>query len=244
MKIGVIIQARMGSTRLPGKVLKKIKGKTVLAHVIERTLQSKEVDEVIIATTVNRRDDAIVEEAILNGVVVFRGSEDDVLERYYGAATASSLDIIVRVTSDCPLIDPFVIDDLVKVYMKGRYNIATNASADLSKRTYPRGLDVEVFSMKELKLAYVNAEEKYQREHVTPYIYQRSESTFHHLNNQDYSKYRLTLDTVEDFELISEIYNLLYTGKHDFYFEEIISCLKKNRTLTNINNHIEQKKIK
>ncbi|MBI9014620.1 MAG: glycosyltransferase family protein [Clostridiales bacterium] len=245
MKVTAIIQARVGSTRLPGKVLKELKGHTVLYHVIERVSQSTLIDDIIIATTLNENDDAIEQEAQKCGVKVFRGSEDDVLSRFYLAAENNKSDVVVRITSDCPLIDPNVLDDIINSFIKNdNIEIATNAGADLKLRTFPRGLDVEVFSCKVLKDAYLNAKEQYQREHVTPYIYENSQNIYHHLNNVNYSNYRWTVDTEEDFSLVEEIYHRLYSGKHDFFLKEIVNILRKEPKLCDINAHIEQKKLK
>lgn len=244
MKIGVIIQARVGSTRLANKVLKKIEDKTVLGHVIERVSQSKVINELIIATTDLDRDDAIKEETLKYKAKVFRGSEEDVLSRYYFAAKENNLDVVVRITSDCPLIDPKVLDEIIEFYLKNEYEVVSNASSEISNRTYPRGLDIEIFSFDLLENAYNNASENYHREHVTPYIYENSEKIFYYKNNIDYSKYRWTLDTVEDFEAITEVYKYLYKGKHNFYLEDIINLFEKKPELYDINSHIEQKKLK
>jgi spore coat polysaccharide biosynthesis protein SpsF len=244
MKVGAIIQARMGSTRLPEKVMKNLQGKTVLEHVIERVKQSKLIDEIIIATTTHERDAVIESEALRCGVKAFRGSEDDVLSRYYYAAKEYNLDVLVRITSDCPLIDPRIIDDIVQFYKNNSYDIVTNAGSDVENRTYPRGLDVEILSFNILENAYINASEKYQREHVTPYIYEVAQNKFYYKNQSDYSKYRWTLDTDEDFQLIKEIYKALYKGVHDFYLDDIISLINEQPSLQLINAHIEQKKIK
>ena len=244
MKTGAIIQARMGSTRLSGKVMKEIKGKTVLQHVIERVQQSKLVDDIIIATTIHERDNIIERKALNYGVKVYRGSEDDVLSRYYNAARDNSIDLVIRITSDCPLIDPLVMDEVINSYLKGNYDIVSNAGSDLSQRTFPRGLDVEVFSFGILEKAFNKAKETYQREHVTPYIYENSEKVFFYKNNIDYSKHRWTLDTREDFELIKEVYDRLYKGKHNFYLKEIIELFNQEPDLYKINAHIEQKKMK
>ncbi|MFZ5987159.1 MAG: cytidylyltransferase domain-containing protein [Bacillota bacterium] len=243
MRAGVIIQTRMGSTRLPGKVMLDICGKPVIQHVIERIRQSKELDEIIIATTTLRQDDIIADEAQRNGVRCFRGSEDDVLSRYYFAAKENDLDVVVRVTSDCPLIDPLVTGDIVKFYKDNNYDIVTNACPDLTKRTYPRGLDTEVFSFRILEDAFNNARQKYQREHVTPYIYENSKNIHYYKNNTDYSEYRWTLDTKEDFELISTIYRCLYKGSHDFYYQDILNLIKAYPEIASINEAVEQKKI-
>lgn len=244
MKVAAIIQARMGSTRLPGKVMKKLSGKTVLSHVIERVRQSNLIEEIIIATTTHDRDNIIEEEAVKCGSKVFRGSEKDVLSRYYFAAKEYKVDIIVRITSDCPLIDPYVIDKIINFYQNSQYDLVTNAGADLCKRTYPRGLDTEVFSFELLENAFLNGKEDYHREHVTPFIYENSDNVYYFKNEIDYSNHRWTLDTEEDFKLISEIYNKLYIGSHDFYLNEIIELLKEDTDLYKINAHIEQKNIK
>ncbi|WP_427338101.1 cytidylyltransferase domain-containing protein [Caloranaerobacter sp. DY30410] len=243
-KVVAIIQARMGSTRLPGKVMKDLFGKTVLAHVVERVKQSKEVDEIVIATTTLEKDNVIVKEAEKCGVKYFRGSEDDVLSRYYYAAKENNADIVVRITSDCPLIDPIIIDSIVKFYKENDYDIVTNAGIDLSQRTFPRGLDTEVFSFKVLEEAFNNAKENYQREHVTPYIYENSNKIHYYKNDVNYSEYRWTLDTEEDFKLIKEIYRYLYKEKHNFYMEDILKLFKEKPELKKINIHIEQKKVK
>lgn len=244
MKTGAIIQARMGSTRLSGKVMKDLEGKTVLEHVIDRVKQSKMIDEIIIATTIHDRDDIIEAESLRCRVKVFRGSEDDVLSRYYYAAKENGLDVVVRITSDCPLIDPKVLDEVIQCYVNNDHNIVSNAGPNLSKRTYPRGLDTEVFSFKVLENAFNNAKETYQREHVTPYIYEKSSRIYYYKNDIDYSKYRWTLDTDEDFTLISEIYKHLYYGEHDFYLSDIVKLFEAKPELFSINAHIEQKKIK
>ncbi|SMC40289.1 cytidylyltransferase domain-containing protein [Sporomusa malonica] len=244
MKTVAIIQARMGSTRLPGKILIDLMGKTVLQHVIERVQQAKSIDEIVIATTTLDQDDAVVEEAIKCGVKYFRGSEADVLARYYFAAKANSADVVVRITSDCPLIDPLVTDNIVNFFKNENiYDIVTNASSDLGTRTYPRGLDTEVFSFDVLEKAYKQAEKQYQREHVTPYIYENSTQVYYYKYIVDYSMYRWTLDTEEDFALIKEIYSHLYRGTHNFYLLDIINVFNDHPELIGINQHIEQKKL-
>lgn len=243
MKTVAIIQARMGSTRLPGKVMLNLYGKSMLQHVVERVYQAQNIDDIIIATTMSEQDNIIVKEAFQNGIRFFRGSEWDVLERYYLAAKENKADTIVRITSDCPLIDPLVIDEIISLYKKEKYDLVTNASSDLSQRTYPRGLDTEVFSFNELTRAFKNADKQYQREHVTPYIYETNERIFYYKNPINYSQYRWTLDTEEDFRLIKEIYLYLYHKKHDFYLEDIVKLMKKYPELAKINAHIEQKKL-
>jgi len=244
MNIHAIIQARTGSSRLPKKVIKKICDKTVLSHVLERIKQSRFIDDIIVATTTHSRDDVIEHEAKNNNVLIFRGSENDVLARYYYAAKENNSDIILRITSDCPLIDPNVADIIIEFYLKNEFDVVTNAGNDISNRTYPRGLDVEVFAFKKLEEAFLNAKEKYQREHVTPYIYEKTSKVYYYCNKVDYSNYRWTLDTKEDLHLITKIYDNFYKGRHDFYFDDIIEFIKQNPQYANINSHIEQKKIK
>ncbi|AJD92136.1 acylneuraminate cytidylyltransferase [Jeotgalibacillus malaysiensis] len=244
MKTAVIIQARMGSTRLSGKVMKELKGASVLSHVITRVRQAALVDEVIIATTTLDRDDVIEEEAKKNNALVFRGSEHDVLSRYYLAAKEYQIDIIVRVTSDCPVIDPHVIDDLVSQFEKGSNEVVTNAGPDASQRTFPRGLDTEVFSFQMLEEAFLNAKETYQREHVTPYIYEHSDHIHYVQAGKDESRHRWTLDTEEDLALMVEIYDRLFQGTHDFYLRELLQLFEQEPSLAQINAHIEQKKVK
>ncbi|OPX88180.1 MAG: 3-deoxy-manno-octulosonate cytidylyltransferase [Pelotomaculum sp. PtaB.Bin104] len=243
IKMVVIIQARMGSTRLPGKVMKDLFGKSVLAHVIERVNQIKSIDDIIIATTTSERDDIVEQEAVNQGVKVFRGSEEDVLDRYYHAAKKYNARSVVRITSDCPLIDPFISDEIINYFQEHEYDLVTNAGGDLTQRTYPRGLDTEVFSMQMLEEAFNKASEGYQREHVTPYIYEHSKKIYYYKNSCDYSRFRWTLDTEEDFMLIREVYKHLYKGKHDFYFKDIIKLFDQYPELIKINENVKQKSI-
>lgn len=242
-KVVCIIQTRMGSTRLPGKVMLELCGKSVLSHVIDRVKQSKEVDEIIIATTSLEKDNIIEQESINCKVKVFRGSEEDVLSRYYYAAKENNADIVVRITSDCPLIDPIIIDKIIGFYNVNNYDIVTNGGSDLSQRTYPRGLDTEVFSFEMLEEAFKKSNQQYQREHVTPYIYENSDKIFYYKNEIDCSNYRWTLDTKEDFELIKIIYEHFYYQNLNFYLEEIKLFIDNNPEIANLNANIEQKKI-
>jgi len=244
VKTGIIVQARMGSTRLPGKIMINIAGKTVLEHLIERLKICKKINEIIIATTTLSNDSIVAKTAEENGVKFFRGSEEDVLSRYYFAAKENDLDVIARVTADCPLIDPFVIDELMSFYEKNNYDFVTNVNTDVNKRTYPRGLDTEIFSMSVLEKAYCEAKETYQREHVTPYLYENCKNIFFYINDINYSKYRWTLDTQDDLELITKVYSYLYKGKHDFFLKKIIALFEERQELFKINEHVEQKKIK
>lgn len=244
MRILVIIQARMGSSRLPGKIMKKLYDKTILEHDVDRIRQCKQIDDIIIATTTNKADNEIEEEAVRLGVHYYRGSEEDVLSRYYYAAKEYKADVIIRITSDCPLYDPKVLDEMISFYKKNQYDIVSNAGSDIVNRTYPRGLDTEIFSYNILEEAFYKAREKYQREHVTPYIYETSSKIYYYKADTDNSKYRWTLDTNEDWLAISKIYDYLYQGSHDFYLDDILLLMQKHPEIYDINKNVEQKKLK
>ncbi|WP_434303281.1 cytidylyltransferase domain-containing protein [Clostridium botulinum] len=242
-KIIVIVQARMGSTRLQGKVLKKICGKTVLEHDIDRLRRIKNIDKIIIATTTLEKDNVIIKECERLRVKYFRGSEEDVLSRYYYAAKENNADVVVRVTSDCPLIDPQVSENIIEFYLdnKDKYDYVSNTI----DRTYPRGLDTEVFSFESLEKAFKESKLQRDREHVTPYIWDNPQifKLAQYKNDKDYSNLRWTLDTEEDFILIKEIYKELYNGEHAFYFEDILKLVKQRSELLEINKNVKQKSI-
>lgn len=244
MKIVCIMQARMGSVRLPGKVLKEICGKTVLEHDIDRLKRVKNISQIVIATTALEKDNVIVEEADRLKVSYYRGSEDDVLSRYYYSAKENNADIVVRVTSDCPLIDSEVTEKIIQYYLDNadKYDYVSNTI----DRTYPRGLDTEVFRFEALEKAFNEAVSNRDREHVTPYIWDNSNlfKLGQYKNNVDYSELRWTLDTAEDFELIDRIYTILYAEKNnDFNMNDILEIYKEYPGLNTINNIIEQKKL-
>lgn len=242
MKVGIIVQARMTSTRLPGKVLLPVLGKSLLEYQIERLRRVRSSDEIIIATTTNVTDQAIVDLCQHLGVKVFRGSEADVLSRYFGAAQENELDVVVRVTSDCPVIDPAVIEDVIRFYLhKGSYDYVSNSL----QRTYPRGMDTEVFSIKMLAEAYQEAMKQMEREHVTPFFYSNPQR--YRLGNvvykEDQSHHRWTVDTPEDFELLTKIIEYYYPIDQYFTLEDTLKFLDQNPNWFSINAHIEQKKL-
>lgn len=229
-----IIQARMGSTRLPRKVMLNILGKTVLWHVANRVSQARSIDELIIATTIDVEDDAVAEFCRVNDILVFRGSENDVLDRYYQCAKEYDIKDIVRITSDCPLHDPNVIDIVVDEYLIGDYDYVSNTI----EYTFLDGLDVEVFSFDALEEAWKNAKLPSEREHVTPYIRKNEGFTKKNVSSsKKYPPYRLTLDYQEDYEFIKKIYEGI--GKEMFYLDDIAKFLEKNPELLRINQHIE-----
>jgi spore coat polysaccharide biosynthesis protein SpsF len=240
MKLVAIVQARMGSSRLPGKALKDIHGRTMLARVVRRAGRSSLIDKLVVATTEKKADDAIVSECESLGVSVFRGSEDDVLARYYQAARGFSADCIVRITSDCPLIDPEIIDRVAQAFLDNNPDYASNTL----ESTYPRGLDVEVFTFGALEKAWLEASEDFQHVHVTPYIYLHPEQ-FKMLSvkgDEDWSCYRWTVDTKEDLDLVRAIYEKI--DRDDFFSWRDVLCLfREEPSLAKINHHIRQKSL-
>ena len=243
MRVVCIMQARVGSSRLPGKVLKEICGKTVLEHDINRLRKVRNIDEIVIATTTEEKDIEIVNEAKRLGVKYFRGSEDDVLSRYYLAAKENEADAVVRVTSDCPCIDFNVTEDIINFYLKNneKYDYVSNTL----DRTYARGLATEVFSFKVLEEAYLNAKEGFEKEHVTPYIWENDNYRVYQYKDKDNnSNLRLTLDTIEDLELLTKLYKELYQCNNFFEYKDIINLFNNKPYLEKINSMIEQKKIK
>jgi len=241
MRIVAIIQARMGSTRLPGKVLLDLAGEPVLARVVNRTQRATMLDEIVIATTTESRDEAIVELCSSRGWAHFRGSEDDVLDRYYQAAKKHHADIVVRITSDCPLIEPEIIDLVVQELLKdGSLDYVSNT---LPPRTFPRGLDVEAMTFKTLERAWQEDKNSAWREHVTPYIYRAPEKFKLKAvtNEKDLSYMRWTIDTREDLEFVRRIYNHF---DHDhFSWHEVLDLLKEHPEWLEINKSVKQKEV-
>ncbi|HOA76439.1 MAG TPA: glycosyltransferase family protein [Thermosynergistes sp.] len=236
-----IIQARMGSTRLPGKALKDICGKSMLERVVERVKKAKTIDGLIIATTVREEDDQIVAECKKVGVPVFRGNPEDLLDRYYQCAKRYGVQNVIRITSDCPLIEPEVIDLVVGKFFEVKPDYASNT---LPPRTYPRGLDVEIFSFDALELAWREDEDPAWREHVTPYIYRHPEKFKLHAvtNDADYSYMRWTVDTPEDLVLVRKIYG--HFGDDVFSWHDVIKLLENHPEWLEINKHVVQKELK
>ena len=241
MKVVAIIQARMGSSRLPCKVLKQVLGKPILTYQLERVSRSTYIDEIVVATTDNPVDDAIVDLCESSNVAYFKGPEDDVLTRFYLAATAANADTIVRLTGDCPIIDPEQIDQVIKSYMRDhKLDYASNTLT----RTFPRGMDVEVMSFQCLQHTSQKAIASIDREHVTRYIRNHPEqfSLNNVVLNNDYSHHRWTVDTAEDFTLVKKIIETLYPQKPTFTMNDIIHLLNKHPDWQLINKHIIQKK--
>jgi spore coat polysaccharide biosynthesis protein SpsF len=243
VRVICIIQARTGSTRLPNKVLMKVAGKEILRHVIDRVLRSLEIDHIVVATTDQDGDEKIVQlvSAIDNRrVTAFRGSENDVLDRFYRAAHAAEATTIVRITADCPLIDWLLIDKIVHTFKRGKYDYVSNV---LGRRTYPRGLDVECMTFTVLEWMWKHCPEIYDREHVTTYIRNHADKfrTKNIEHQKDLSGYRWTLDEKADLEFIEEVYQALAKPTKLFTTEDILELLEKDPELARINEHVEQK---
>ena len=242
MTSAVIIQARMGSTRLPGKVLEDLAGMPVLWHVIQRVRQAALPDEILVATTTNPEDGRIKAACQGWGIRVFRGDPEDVLRRFYDGLLVlerdlGSIDYIVRVTADCPLIDPTVIDEVIRTAAAGTCDYVSNTDPP----TYPDGLDVEVISRPALVEACQKASLPSEREHVTPYIRNNPSSGKCNLRNrEDLSGLRWTLDTAEDLRFIRRIYTALYHPPGIFTTSEVLEYLKGQPGIDRINAGIHR----
>jgi len=235
-----IVQARMGSSRLPGKTMADILGKPILWHLINRLRYSQLLDKIVIATTDNTKDETILELARKSGIDSYAGSEDDVLDRYYQAAKKYNAEVVVRITADCPLIDAHVVDKVINRFLEGDYDYATN----ILIRTYPDGLDVEVMSFSALEKAWREDRNPAWREHVTPYIMRHPEKfKIHNITNEkDYSYMRWTVDTIEDLTFVRKIYD--HFQNDNFNWQEVLHLLEMHPEWLKINQHIRQKIIK
>lgn len=233
MSVVAIVQARVGSTRLPGKVLMKLGERTVLEHVCLRLHSAKQVDEVVVATSTLVEDDRIVQHVAEIGCKLFRGDERDVLDRFYRAAVANSADYIVRVTSDCPLADPDLIDAVVRRLREEDADYASNNNPP----SFPHGLDVEAFRFSALERAWREADDQYDREHVTPYI-RRHTDLFRVVNlaaEVDRSLWRLTLDYPEDLKLMQAIFEIGPGKGGPRHLADIVYLLEAHTELLQIN---------
>lgn len=234
-KVILIIQARTGSSRLPNKVLMELCGKPMLQHVIERVGKCRRIDKVVVATTLLDGDDPIEKLCKELHVDCYRGSENDVLDRYYQAARLYCPKHVVRITADCPLIDSRIIDSIIDIHIKGEYDYTSNTLVE----TYPDGLDTEVFRYEALEKAWKMAKLASEREHVTPYIkFKDSFKRFSVERTPSLAQKRWTVDTNRDFEFIEQIYNNLYYQDSNFGMDNILEFLRKNIELEQINANI------
>ena len=237
LKTVLVTQARSGSTRLPGKVLKEVGGKSLLRIHLERLRKCTKISEIIVATTVKEEDTIIYNQAIEWGFNASRGSEMDVLDRFYQAVKSKNADWIVRVTSDCPLIDPVLVDEVITFVQENNKDYGSNGLTE----QFPDGQDIEVFKFSALETAWKNAKLKSEREHVTPYIRNNADNkgddlfvTINYPSEKDYSKIRMTVDEPRDFDLIELLINKL--GIDKTWLEYTNYIIENN--LTNINDQI------
>jgi spore coat polysaccharide biosynthesis protein SpsF len=230
----------MGSRRLPGKVLMDLGGETVLARVVQRLRRAAGLNEIVVATSTSREDDAIVSECARLQVACFRGSECDVLDRYYQCAETLAAEALVRITADNPLIDPEIVDAVVHAFLASSCHYASNAL----EPSYPLGLDVEVLTMAALARAWREARNRYEREHVTPYIYEHPER-FRLVSikaDSDYSQYRWTLDTAEDLQFLRAIF-ASRGDQENFGWRDVLRLLQREPELADVNAGVVQKAV-
>lgn len=250
----------MSSSRLPGKILAEVAGQPMLTRVFTRTSRAKTLDKVVFATTTDSSDDPVAEYCDFSGIPFIRGSLFDVLDRYYQTASQAKADVVVRITADCPVIDPDLIDDVVDTLLEGEYDFVCNRLPPPWSRTYPIGLDVEACTFKVLKRAWEEAKEPQHREHAMPYFYEGVQLTrqsrtleagvsphgfnvalLHHTT--DFGDYRWTVDTPEDLEFMRQVYGR-FNGRDDFSWKEILDLVHDEPDLMKINAGVEHKTLK
>jgi spore coat polysaccharide biosynthesis protein SpsF len=232
--IGCIVQARMGSTRLPGKVMLPLDEEhTLLFYVLKQLQSCKYIDKIIVATTDKKDDDVIVDFVTNMGIACFRGSDEDVLDRYYQCAKHYSFSTIVRITSDCPLIDPVVVDMLVEKFNSGSYDYVTNSRP----LTFPYGIAADILSFQAIETAWKNAKLPSEREHVTPYIVNNKQNfkIFNVTNSQNFSHIRITVDRINDLKLVQTIISKI--KKRPILMNDIVDLFLKEPELFDINKN-------
>jgi spore coat polysaccharide biosynthesis protein SpsF len=259
-RVIAIIQGRMSSSRLPGKILADIAGQPMLQRVFIRTSRAATVTETIFATTTDASDDPVAEYCDFSGIPFRRGSLYDVLDRYYQAARQATADVVVRITADCPVIDPGLIDDVVETLLEDKYDFVCNRLPPPYQRTYPIGLDVEACTFKVLEKAWKESKEPQHREHAMPYFYEGVELTtvnrqlqtatsprgytialLHHTT--DFGDYRWTVDTPEDLEFMRQVYSR-FDGRDDFTWKEVLDVVHNEPDLMQINASVKHKTLK
>jgi len=254
-----IIQARTSSSRLPEKVLLEISGQPMLAHVVTRTSRAATLNKVSVATTTDASDDPIAATCQSRDIRYTRGSLHDVLDRYYQAASQANADVVVRITGDCPVIDPVLIDDCVNILLNGSFDFVCNRLPPPWGRTYPIGLDTEVCTFNALESAWKESSKTIHREHVMPYLYEGVElkpisdqlskgvslrgykiAQLHH--HPDYGQMRWTVDTPEDLEFMRQLYDH-FDGRNDFTWQDVLQLIQKEPQLAAINSAVQHKTL-
>lgn len=234
-KIGAIVQARTGSIRFPDKIFSLLAGKPLIFHVFNRLKNSKILDEIILATTVNSKDDKLIEWAVNNGIKYYRGSENDVLGRFYEAAKFYKLDIILRITADDPFKDSGLIDLALQTFLNSNYNLISNNNPP----TFPEGIDIEIFDFETLKYTHFHSVDPFEREHVTQFMYRNPEKIrFKNIQNSyNNSHLRWTIDTHVDYQMATKIYDALYRDNQLFSYQDILIFLEKFPEISLINSN-------
>ena len=235
--IAAIIQARMGSRRFPGKILKKVDGIPLLKTQCERVKKSRVLNKIIVATSDVPQDDVVEAFCLENEIECFRGEENDVLSRYYQCAKKNDVDVIVRMTADCPLVDTEIIDEVVRIYLEKNVDYASN-TVPVESSTFPDGCDVEVFSFKALEKAYQNCRDLHDREHVTFYFWKHGNGfkTAQLTRKPDLSGYRFTVDYPDDFEVIEFVLNELDRRNIFGSLKEIVGIIEDNQQIKEKNS--------
>lgn len=243
MTANAIIQARCGSSRFPNKIFADIDGKPLIWHVINRLSYAKKINKVIVATTTNSKDDILVNWCESNGIDYYRGSEDNVLNRYYMASLNYPSDIIVRITADDPFKEPRVINDVINKLIEENLDIVTN---NFPSPSFPEGLDCEALTFNTLAKAEAYVTDNFEKEHVTQYMY-RNPTLFkigNVRNHTDLSKLRWTIDTLADYEMVKAIYNHRNScNKGILLMSEIIDILRQHPEIQNINSNVERSEM-
>ncbi|MEC7276627.1 MAG: glycosyltransferase family protein [Bdellovibrionota bacterium] len=229
--IVAIVQARTSSTRLPKKVLEPLGESCMLVEQIKRMQKAKTLSKIVVATSDDPSDDAIEELCKEHDFYYFRGDLNNVLSRYYYCAKEHKADVVVRVTGDCPLIDPILMDQIIEFHLKKHSEYTSNARP----ATYPDGLDVEVFSFLKLEDAFNNATLPSEKEHVSPYIFKNTKDFLNFENTEDFSKLRVTVDNKEDLEVVRAVFNEL-SKEENFGYQEIIQFLVNNPEISKLNS--------
>jgi len=259
-KVAAIIQGRMASSRLPGKILADIEGQPMLQRVFIRTSRAASVSETVFATSTDSTDDAVAEYCDFGSIPCTRGSQFDVLDRVFQAASQLKADVIVRITADCPLIDPTLIDEIIHILLDGGYDFVCNRLPPPWKRSYPIGLDVEACTFRALQQAWKKAGEPQHREHVMPFLYEGVElvrqgrtletgispraykiALLHHTT--DFGDYRWTVDTWQDLEFIRQVY-ARFNGRDDFSWKDVLDLVHNEPQLMQINAGVPHKTLK
>lgn len=244
-RVAGIVQARMGSTRLPGKVLLPLGAWPVIACVLDRLSASQRLDEIVVAITENVEDDVLHDAVTSCGFAAVRGSAEDVLARFEYAAKQTCADVVVRITADCPLVDGTLLDRMLERFLA---QPGSDYMSNVMRRTYPRGLDLEIFTAEALFAAAASARQPYEREHVTPYIYQHPAQfrllSYENPDGADYSSIRLTLDTPEDYALLRRIYGAFAINRpRDLSVPAIVKMLEERPELLALNAAVAQKTL-